>query len=98
MLLLKQAAAQPDVWLHRCGCVCLNHAAADFKERGLFMKKFFNLLDSFRDLLRSLHTVLSSYSVSVRLFYFLYSVFSDVIFIALFIGFLLCLGIIEIPA
>ncbi len=62
------------------------------------MKKFFNLLDSFRDLLRSLHTVLSSYSVSVRLFYFLYSVFSDVIFIALFIGFLLCLGIIEIPA
>ena len=62
------------------------------------MKKFFNLLDTYRDLLRSLHTVLSSYSVSVRLFYFLYSVFSDVIFIALFIGFLLCLGIIEIPA
>ena len=62
------------------------------------MKKFFNLLDSFRDLLRSLHSVRSSYSVSVRLFYFLYSVFSDVIFIALFIGFLLCLGIIEIPA
>ena len=62
------------------------------------MKKFFHLLDSFRDLLRSLHTVLSSYSVSVRLFYFLYSVFSDVIFIVLFIGFLLCLGIIEIPA
>lgn len=62
------------------------------------MKKFFNFLDSFRDLLSSLHTVLSSYSVSVRLFYFLYSVFSDVIFIALFIAFLLCLGILEIPA
>ena len=62
------------------------------------MKKFFHLLDSYRDLRHSIHSVLSSYSVSVRLFYFLYSVFSDVIFIALFIGFLLCLGIIEIPA
>lgn len=62
------------------------------------MKKFFNLLDSYRDLLRSLHNVLSSYSVSVRLFYFLYSVSSDVIFIVLYIVFLLFLGIIEIPA
>ena len=62
------------------------------------MKKFFNLLDSYCDLRHSINSVRSSYSVSVRLFYFLYSVFSDVIFIALFIGFLLCLGIIEIPA
>ena len=54
------------------------------------MKKFFHLLDSYRDLRHSIH--------SVRLFYFLNSAFTDIIFLALFLSYILALGIVEFPA
>ena len=62
------------------------------------MKKFFHLLDSYRDLRHSIHSVLSSSSLSVRLFYFLNSAFTDIIFLALFLSYILALGIVEFPA